>query len=55
MSPFRWLLSVGQRYKVWKQFTTDTSCLLKAWQLLSVGQRYKVWKQFTTRPSIVKH
>ena len=42
------LLSVGQRYKVWKQFTTYMQEVFKFFKLLSVGQRYKVWKQFTT-------
>ncbi len=43
------LLSVGQRYKVWKQFTTGMSYGSFQAKLLSVGQRYKVWKQFTTQ------
>ncbi len=43
------LLSVGQRYKVWKQFTTGEVKAFLDKQLLSVGQRYKVWKQFTTQ------
>ena len=44
----QWLLSVGQRYKVWKQFTTGEETEAEFDWLLSVGQRYKVWKQFTT-------
>ena len=42
------LLSVCQRYKFRKQFTTISAILHKILLLLSVCQRYKFRKQFTT-------
>ena len=42
------LFPVCQRYKVWKQFTTDSYLKKECLMLFPVCQRYKVWKQFTT-------
>ena len=42
------VVAQGQRYKIWKQFTTRRRVMRLPVYVVAQGQRYKIWKQFTT-------